>query len=366
MRVIGHEIVRRDAPRGGGERAVDIALVAHDMTGPLRCRLELGAIGDRVVARIGAEIPADLEFLAALLRRPGVGGNDRNAAQRIEPRGNRSCGDLHHLLDTRHFESVRGVEGQDLAAIDWAALDRRIFHSRQHDIDAVGRLAAHHVLEIDDWNWFADVTTVVCRLEPQLHVVGRRYLQGRGDLRSIAEWQLPSSRDVNDHVIARAAVVGVDAPDMRRGGLEHLPRRGARLAHRLIELPHAARSVGVLIAVFRVALGLDDLHAVPVGFELVGEHHRQSGLDSGAHLGAVRDNRHQPGVIDHQVDVGLKCRRSRGLGCRHRNFSKTDIDAEHETGSGHRASHDIPPAQIHDRGHQITSVTDLIAARIRR
>src|SRR6266478_8303525 len=97
-----------------------------------------------------------------------------------------------------------GIEGQDLAAIDRAAFDRGIFHSRQHDVDSVGRLAAHDVIEIDDRNGLADVTAFARRLEPQLQMIGRRHLQRRGDLGNIAERKLSSGRDVDDHVIARS------------------------------------------------------------------------------------------------------------------------------------------------------------------
>ncbi len=82
--VIRYEIISRDVVCSGGDRVVDIALAAHDMTGLLRRRFQLRTIGDRVVARIGAKIPSDLEFLATLLCCPGVGCNDRNAAQWIE------------------------------------------------------------------------------------------------------------------------------------------------------------------------------------------------------------------------------------------------------------------------------------------
>src|SRR4029077_3067050 len=82
MRIIGHEIISRDAVRGGGQRVVDITLVAHDSAGLLRRRLELPTIGARIVACIGTKIPGDLKLLATLLRRPGVAGNDCDATQR--------------------------------------------------------------------------------------------------------------------------------------------------------------------------------------------------------------------------------------------------------------------------------------------
>jgi len=45
-------------------------------------------------------------------------------------------GDFELLV--RYFQCVCSVEGQVMAAVDGAALDRRIFHSRQDNIDAVG------------------------------------------------------------------------------------------------------------------------------------------------------------------------------------------------------------------------------------
>jgi hypothetical protein len=205
------------------------------------------------------------------------------------------------------------------------------------------------VREIDDRNWFADVTTFARRLEPQIQMIGRRYLQRRGDLGGIAERKLPSSLGVHHRVIARPAIVRVDVPNMRRGGFEHLPRRGAGLAHRLIELAHASRAVGVLIAVFWVALGLNDPDARPVSLELVGENHGQSGADSGAHFRAVGHDRNQSGLVDGEIDVGLEGRRGRGLGERENPWS--DVEAQHQAGQAGDALDDRASAQVHDRGH---------------
>ena len=113
---------------------------------------------------------------------------------------------------------------------------------------------------------------------------------------------------MHDHMVACTAILGVDAPHMRRRSFEHQPRRGAGHAHRLIELPHAARPIGVLITVFRIALGLNDLDTRPVGLEFVGEHHWQAGANSGAHFRSMGHDRHQPGLVDGEVDVRLKRR----------------------------------------------------------
>ena len=84
-----------------------------------------------------------------------------------------------------------------------------------------------------------------------------------------------------------------DAPALGRGLLQHRARGGAALPHRLDEMPDAARAVGVLVAVFRLVAGrLLDADLGPVGFEFVGDDHRQRGArGAGAHLGAGRHDR---------------------------------------------------------------------------
>jgi len=47
---------------------------------------------------------------------------------------------------------------------------------------------------------------------------------------------------MHDHMVARSAILGVDAPHMRRGSFEHQPRRGAGHAQRRRRLlPHCAQ-----------------------------------------------------------------------------------------------------------------------------
>ena len=106
---------------------------------------------------IGSVVPLDLEFLATLLRRPGVIGNDRDAAQRIEAGWHRRCRQLHDSFDACYFQRLGGVERSDGAAIDRAALDRRIFHPRHDDVDAVGCSALHDVAKVDDRNWMSHI-----------------------------------------------------------------------------------------------------------------------------------------------------------------------------------------------------------------
>src|SRR5207248_2947528 len=108
------------------------------------------------MAGIGPVIPLDLEPLAALLRRPGVVGDDRDAAQWLEARRNRGCRDLDDALDTADRQRVLRVERLDLAAIDRAPLDRGMLHARNGDVDAVDCPATNDVLEIDSRARLAD------------------------------------------------------------------------------------------------------------------------------------------------------------------------------------------------------------------
>src|SRR5207245_1319400 len=109
-----------------------------------------------------------------------------------------------------------------------------------------------------------------------------------------------------------------------------------------------ARAVSILIAVFYVAVGLNDLDALPVGVEFVGQHHRQAGLDAGAHLRAVGNDRHQPGIIDADIDVGREAQFRRRPG---RKAAKPDAKAEDQPRTDADAAEDAPSAEVFDRDH---------------
>src|SRR4029077_8106842 len=125
-------------------------MVSHDFTRLLSRRFEFGAVGSAVMAGVWPVIPLDLEALAALLRRPGVVGNDGDPAQWLETRRNGRRANFDDALDTGNRQRVLGVKGFDLAAVDWAALDRGILHAREGQIDAIGRASADDVLKGDD------------------------------------------------------------------------------------------------------------------------------------------------------------------------------------------------------------------------
>src|SRR5262249_33734589 len=159
----------------------------------------------------------------------------------------------------------------------------------------------------------------------------RGYLEPRGDLCGVAKWELPSGRCVDDDVVARPAVPEISVPDMSRGGFEHLSRGRACYAHRLIELAHAARSVGVLISLCGIPLRLHDLNSCPVGTEFIGKYHREAGFDAGPHFRSVRNDRDETGGVDDQVDVRLKCVGGFDPGGGRTHGPRPNPDAEDET-----------------------------------
>lgn len=137
---------------------------------------------------------------------------------------------------------------------------------------------------------------------------------------------------MHDKAVLRPAFADRNVPGLRSGSFEHLPGSCAGQPHWPKELPRAARPVGVLVAVFRVALSLDNLDLVPVGLELVGQHQWQIGLDAGAHLGAGCHNGHKARSVDRQKHIRLKCRCFGSLG--KGKLANPDMKAENEPGSG--------------------------------
>ena len=86
---------------GAGERRLRSRLrCARPEPGLRAVASSVCAIGLRVVGRVGAVVPLDLQRLAALDRRPGVVGDHRDAAQRQENRRRGRRRDLDDLSTT--------------------------------------------------------------------------------------------------------------------------------------------------------------------------------------------------------------------------------------------------------------------------
>ena len=61
-----------------------------------------------------------------------------------------------------------------------------------------------------------------------------------------------------------------------------------------------------MVAVSLVADGLLDLHALPIGVQLIGRDQRQRGPDPGAHFRTVRDDEDRAVGLDAEVYAGVK------------------------------------------------------------
>ena len=72
--ILGLDLLGRARKRSG-----EVAVAAQDLARLSGGRLQLRAIGLRVIGRVRAVVPGDLQRLAALDRRPGVVGDDRNS-----------------------------------------------------------------------------------------------------------------------------------------------------------------------------------------------------------------------------------------------------------------------------------------------
>jgi len=173
-----------------------------------------------------------------------------------------------------HREGIALVERCGPASIYRAALNGRIFHSGESNIDAIDCRATNDIPEVDNWHRLADITAFIRSLEAQL--ISLRHRQRCSDRHEIPEPGLPAAACIDNLMIARLALGDRDTPLLRSRHLEHLARGSARFTHGLIELPHAARAVGILIAEAGIAGYLLDFHSRPIGVEFIRDHHRQS------------------------------------------------------------------------------------------
>ena len=94
---------------------------------------------------------------------------------------------------------------------------------------------------------------------------------------------------------------------MRSGSLlEHGPRGGAATTHRFVPVPHAARTVGVLVAeahfVTRRLLHFD---LRPIGLQFIGNDHAQTGAHTLPHFRTVAHHGDAAIGGDAHVDLGV-------------------------------------------------------------
>jgi hypothetical protein len=293
LRHVRDVVLGLEPPRRARHAGLDGAEVADHLAGAARGLFQCDPVSGRIVRCVRAVVPTDLQRLAALDRRPGVAGDHRNPAERLELRGRRRARDLDHLDDARDLHRGAGVVGDERAAIDRRAGDDGVQHALEHGVDAVLAAAGDDIGAVDQLHLaLADVAEISGLFQPQRRARRHRKVRSGGRQRPVAELAL--RRPVHHLVVERLHFRHGNLPLRSRGLLQHGACRGATAAHRLVEVAHAARAVGVLVAVARfVALRLAHAHAFPIGFELVGDHHRQAGAHALSHLLAVAGDRHR-------------------------------------------------------------------------
>ncbi len=250
MRIVRDVILGLDflvrAREGGGE----VAVAAQDLPRLPGGRLHRRAVGLRIVGRMRAVVPRDLQRLAALDRSPGVVGDNRNSPRRLELHRIRRRRDFDDLDDAGNLLRLRGVVRGHLAPHDRRPRDDGVLLPRQANVLAVFGATGRDVEAVDDIGPFlADVAELRRILETQ--AVGRRDVQlaGVGGEFPIAEL-LPGGL-LNDLVVLRLDVRDWDAPALGRSLFQHHARCGANLPHRHEAVTGRTGAVGVLIAVLR-------------------------------------------------------------------------------------------------------------------
>ena len=107
-------------------------------------------------------------------------------------------------------------------------------------------------------------------------------------------------------MVRRHAFAGRHAPLLGGCLHEHQPRGGAGVAHVHEEMPGRARTIRVLVAVFRlVAFGLLDADLGPVRLEFVGDDDAPAGPYTLPHVGAVTGDGDDAVFTDRDEDLGV-------------------------------------------------------------
>ena len=274
------------------------------------------------------------------------------------PRARNSAGlssgegrDLDHLLDTLDLERLGRVEGLHLAAIDRRAGDDRDLHPGHGGVGPEVGAAGAHVEVVDHRHVAADVLPLRRVLELRGIRAGRYIDLGRR-VHHLAEVERPSRGVVVKPVVLRVDLVRVDAPFPGRRLLEHVPPRGSELAHHVQMMAGAAGAVRVLavlprrVVLFRIPRSLPDLHPLPVGFELVGEDHRNAGAHPLTHFRTAAGDGHHAVVSDGNEEIGLY-RGTRRLRPRPRDEgARNHLRAEHHRARDAGVLQEVAPAEI--------------------
>ena len=240
--VLGLQPPRR--PRHAGRY---VAEVANDLAGTARGLFQRSPVSSRIVSGVRTVVPGDLQGLTALDRGPGVARDDSNPAERLELRRRRRARDLDDLNDAGYFHRGGCVVGDELSAIDRWAGDDGVQHAVEDGVDAVLAAAGDDIRAVHQLHLaLADVAELRGLFQAQRLARRHRQAGSCDGERSVAESAL--RRPVHDLMVERLHFGDGNPPARGRGLLQHGPRGGAAAAHRLEEMAHAARAVGVLVA----------------------------------------------------------------------------------------------------------------------
>ena len=183
-------------------------------------------------------------------------------------------------------------------------------HIGKRDVDAERRTTRHDVQVVDAADPLADDLEVARVLERGLDGRGFRHGQARRRGRQRGVGRRTLGRGMRDDTARRAQLALCDIPLLRRRCQHEEPAARSHQAHVLVVGGDRAAATLDLRAVLRIQVGLLDLDLRPVDVELVGDDHRQRGLDALSSLGILRDDRE--GVVGVDRDVGVWRERGRG------------------------------------------------------
>src|SRR5258708_15830814 len=129
------------------------------------------------------------------------------------------------------------------------------------------------------------------------------------------------------------------------------------------------RAVRILISIALIADGLLELHALPIGFEFIGQDKRDRRADSRSHLRAMRDDENRPVRINSEIHAGIQHSvidfRIFGESFRPQSF-RQETHAEHQRSRRYHSLHESATAYVLNCAHAwLPSAAALMADRIR-